>query len=563
MNKHIYESRPFLTRNADTYELAEILDLFVDPVSALEDPFGYENSIVKGRMGAGKTMFLRANHAYHLFGILPRLMEDAPPIIPISIKLNDFQHLTDSKAIYSGIIVKIITELIRAYKDVQSAERMVKIHQGIQALPDTYTTSPKLPAMFNNLIRLTSSEYSRTIKTNTSGNGGFKTSFFEAAAKYEREQVTEIKSKADPSITDIHDAYEQLLAEKDGKILLLVDEAGSLGKPFYSDGDGPSLFETLMNQLRTTSFLRTKIAIYPNTPADMLFETRYGDLVELTENCLDEVGYKQFRKKALKIIERYASRASQNLIRPQELFDLFESQKEDALEQALYASGGNMRRLVQVLDQSMVAAFADHSGGGTVSPKHVVEALKKHSHAAESIYSPVDQEFLADIAKVCHSRSTFRFQFPYKSPALLKYTSKSDESNLLNVVDAGGGRRKTTYSFDFAYCVNHDIPTHYLTGTERIDKNRSAKSGEWIQRTAQISEELVLHAKLLKKVPGTVKSVSKKSGYIEDDKAIDYWFLFSDIMEEGMDQMIVPGRKVMFYPTEQNGDLVAVAIEVL
>jgi hypothetical protein len=563
MNRHIYESRPFLTRNADTFDLAEILDLFVDPVSALEDPFGYENSIVKGRMGAGKTMFLRANHAYHLFGILPCLIADAPPVIPVSIKLNDFQHMIDPKEIYSGIVIKIITGIIKAYKDVQSAERMVKIHQGIQALPDAYTTSPKLPKMFNDLIRLTSSEYSQTIRSNASGEGGFKTSFFDAAAKYEREQVTQIKSKASPSITDVHEAYEQLLAEKDGKILLLIDEAGSLGKPFYSDGDGPSLFETLMNQLRTTNFLRTKIAIYPNTPADMLFETRYGDLVELTENCLDEVGYKQFRKKSLKIIERYASRAAQNLIRPHELFDLLESQKEDALEQALYASGGNMRRLVQVLDQSMIAAFADHMGHGTVTSKHVTEALKKHSHAAESIYSAVDQEFLADIAKVCHSRNTFRFQFPYKSPALLKYTSKSDESNLLNIVDAGGGRRKTTYAFDFPYCVNHDIPTHYLKGTERIDKTRSTKSGEWIQRTAQISEELVLHAKLLKKVPGTIKSLSKKSGYIEDEKMKNHWFLFSDIMEEGMEQMVVIGRKVMFYPTEQNGDLVAVAIEIL
>lgn len=99
-------------------------------------------------------MFLRANHAYHLFGIVPALMEDIPPIIPVSIKLNDFQHITDSKEIYSGIIIKIIQGLIKAYKDIQSAERMVRIHQGIQALPDIYTTSPKLPAMFNKLIRL-------------------------------------------------------------------------------------------------------------------------------------------------------------------------------------------------------------------------------------------------------------------------------------------------------------------------------------------------------------------------------------------------------------------------
>jgi uncharacterized SAM-dependent methyltransferase len=80
---------------------------------------------------------------------------------------------------------------------------------------------------------------------------------------------------------------------------LLLDEAGSLGKVFFTDDGGPSLFETLMNQLRTTSFIRTKIAIYPNTPADMLFETRYGDLVELTENVYDELGYTHFEKRLL------------------------------------------------------------------------------------------------------------------------------------------------------------------------------------------------------------------------------------------------------------------------
>jgi hypothetical protein len=79
-------------------------------------------------------MFLRANHAYHLFGIVPCLMEDMPPVIPVSLKLNHFQHLTEPQEIYNGIIISIIQGLISAYKDIQSAERMVRIHQGIQAL---------------------------------------------------------------------------------------------------------------------------------------------------------------------------------------------------------------------------------------------------------------------------------------------------------------------------------------------------------------------------------------------------------------------------------------------
>jgi hypothetical protein len=563
--RYIYENRPFQNRNADDFELFDVLDLFVDPVPALQDPFGYENSIIKGRMGSGKTMFLRANLAYHLFGIVPALMDDMPPIIPVSIKLNEFQHLADSSEIYKAIVIKIIEGLIKAYKEIQSAERMMRIHQGIQALPDAYTVSPKLPAMFAKLIKLTSQEYKETIKSQLGGDGGFKSSFIEASVKYEREHITEIKTKAEPGISDIHNAYQCLLEEKNGRILLLLDEAGSLGKTFFTDGGGASLFETLMNQLRTAGFIRTKIAVYPNTPADILYETRYGDLVELTEHVYDPVGYSQFRKKALNMIERYVSRAANRLIRPWEIFtiDTGDSGKEDALEQVVYASGGNMRRLVQILDQSMTTAFADHKGDGAVCTKHVIDALKKHSHAAESIYSPVDQEFLTDIAKVCHSRATFRFQFPYKSPALLKYASKSDEYNLLNVVEAGGGRRKTTYAFDFAYCVNHDIPTHYVKNTERIDKTRTSKLGEWIQRTAQISEELVLHAKILKKLTGKIGLLSKQSGFITDDSGKEYWFLFRDVMEGGDEQLILSGKKVQFYPSEINGEPAAVAVEIL
>ena len=55
----IYRARPFKTRNADEYDLSHILNLFVSPTEGLATPFDYDNTIVKGRMGSGKTMFLR------------------------------------------------------------------------------------------------------------------------------------------------------------------------------------------------------------------------------------------------------------------------------------------------------------------------------------------------------------------------------------------------------------------------------------------------------------------------------------------------------------------------
>ena len=59
----IFKTRPFKVRNADEYNLENILNLFVSPTQGLTTPFDFENTIVKGRMGSGKTMYRRANHA--------------------------------------------------------------------------------------------------------------------------------------------------------------------------------------------------------------------------------------------------------------------------------------------------------------------------------------------------------------------------------------------------------------------------------------------------------------------------------------------------------------------
>ena len=49
--KKVYVSKPFEIRNADEYELENILDLFIDPTDGLTGPFDFSNSIIKGKMG--------------------------------------------------------------------------------------------------------------------------------------------------------------------------------------------------------------------------------------------------------------------------------------------------------------------------------------------------------------------------------------------------------------------------------------------------------------------------------------------------------------------------------
>ncbi len=82
----LFLSRPFKTRNADEYDLEQVLNLFVNPIEGLTSPFDFENIIVKGRMGSGKTMYLRANHAYYLSGLVQSLLNDDQTTVEDKIK---------------------------------------------------------------------------------------------------------------------------------------------------------------------------------------------------------------------------------------------------------------------------------------------------------------------------------------------------------------------------------------------------------------------------------------------------------------------------------------------
>lgn len=560
----LFNKRPFRNRNAENFDLAEVLDVFVDPVPSGVNPFDYENSIVKGRMGSGKTMFLKANQAYHLYTMIPCLLEDKPPTIPVFVRLSDFQHFDEPKDIYRAIIVSIIEGLSKAYRDIQSSDRMVQIHRGMKTLPGSFVDGGKLPAMMQTLQKLKSDEYVETIKSSMGLDGSAKPSFIEVAARFEKEQVSEVKSKAQPGIGDVKRAYEYLLGDRNGRILLLVDEAGSLSKRFFAEEGNSSLFEIWMNQLRTTEFLRTKIAIYPNTYSDVLVETRYGDLMDLSDDVVDAVGCDQFVKKTVSLINKYIANVDEPHLGVNDAFETNDDGKEDAIEQVVYASGGNMRRLVQILDQAMNVACYESEQGDRVSAKHVTEALKRQSHAVEALYSDGEREFLHDVAKVCRARLTYRFQFPYKAPALLKYVSKSEEYNLLRIVEAGGGRKSTTYAFDYSFCVNHDLPTHYMRDTERIDKSRSRQTGVWVTRIAQLNETLVKHASLLNKVNGTVSLVSRQSGFIkEEGTEKEYWFAFQDVISEDQKVPLIVGRRVRFCPADFQGEPIGVAVELL
>lgn len=563
----IYLSRPFKIRNADEYDLENILDLFIDPTEGLNGPFEFANSIIKGKMGSGKTMFLRANYAYYLYTLVPCLLEGNPIILPVYIKLSDFQNTHDAQKIYESIIIKIIEEIVSVCGHLRSANELARLHSGASTLPGVWTSDTTMSQVLNHLKTLTANEYVERITNSFEAKGSVTANFLSAYSNYATNTVRELKMQETPSFQDVVNACSTLLSPFNGKLLLLFDEIGSLSKTFFkSTEDGDSYFETLMNQLRTLPFVRTKLAVYPHSSSDILKETRYGDIIELEcDIANNDYQYHSFMEKTVSLIERYIEKSAGNKYKAEDMFELSISDQL-LIEQLINASEGNMRRLVHLLDSAMNIGYARSHGNGRVIVEDVLEALKKQGAEMESLYPDVDKDFLDRLARLCRTRSTYRFTFPNKSTYIGKYTNLSAEYNIINIRQAGTGRQGTLYSFDYSYCVYKDIPTHYIKNSERIDKSRSRSSGEPIKRIAQLTDELLFQSGIRGRIEGTVSylDATASSGFAIDSDGNSYFILASDIIKSDLKKSLRSGGKIIFTPTRLNKEtLMGTDIEIL
>jgi hypothetical protein len=561
----LYRSRPFKTRNADEYNLSDILSLFVNPIDGLSSPLDFENSIIKGRMGSGKTMYLRANYAYYLFNLVPRLIEQRELILPVFIKLSDFQHLKNSSDIYKALIIKIVEELSTIYLRLQDAREMANIHLGMKKLKSDILFDDKLKNTSKQLLQLGSEEYIQKIGVEFGLNAKGSYRFVEASASFKENEVVEIKQKRNPGIGDIYLAYDTLLKDSGGKILLLIDEAGSLDKTFFRvENGGESLFEVFMNQLRTTDYIRTKVAIYPNSYSDILTETRYGDVISLEEDIDTLENYKNYRQRVEGIIENYLNIEFETpQIKVAELFQFEDDEEGDPIEELINGSGGNYRRLIQLLDSAMNEAFKRHGGRGKIEHQDAILTLQKHCQQQLSLFSDLEREHLLSLAKVCKSRSTYRFKYLYNAQVLYKYMTKSQEFNLVKVVEAGTGRRGTTYAFDYAYCVLNDLPTHYVRQSEKIDKFRSLRNGEWITRVTNINNEVIAQAEIPNKIDGEISYLTNGKGFIKGLDENEYFFSSQYIIDSDSTKAIWVNKKVRFNPSLLGDSRMATDIEIL
>lgn len=552
----IYRFRPFRTRNADEFELQNILSLFIDPTDGLTSPFDYCNSIIKGKMGSGKTMYLRANHAYYLYTLVPCLNANENIILPIYIKLSDFANIREPEKIYNAVIIKIVEEIAHVCDHLKSSIELTKLHTGASSIPGLWPNSKTIHRILSDLHKLTADEYVETISNSLTHNGGITTEFFNACTEYSNGKVQELKRHDVPSFQWIVNTCETLVIPFGGKLLVLLDEVGSISKSFFkSDNDAESLFETLLNQLRTLPYVRTKIAVYPHSVSDILPETRYGDCIELECDPVNNLTqYGHFLSKVASLIERYIEKETEIKCRAEDVFEIT-VQNQILLEQLVNSSEGNMRRLVHILDMSMDEAYKRCQGKDKVSVYDVLEALKRQGVEMESHYQDGDIDYLNSLVKVCKSRSTYRFTFPNKANTILKYTNRSAEYNIINICQAGTGRQGTIYSFDYAYCVYKDLPTHYVKGSEKIDKTRSSEIGEPIKRVAQLTDEVLAQLEVYGKIEGTVinYSVENEIGMVQGDDGKNYFISPQFLIESDKKKIIRSELRVRFLPIQLHG----------
>jgi hypothetical protein len=211
-------------------------------------------------------------------------------------------------------------------------------------------------------------------------------------------------------------------------------------------------------------------------------------------------------------------------------------------------------------------AYARCHGTDRIQTNDVMEALKKQGAEMENLHRDSEKGFLERLAKVCRSRSTYKFTFPNKSTLIGKYTALSEEFNIINIRQAGTGRQGTVYSFDYAYCVYKDIPTHYVKGSEKIDKSRSRSEGEPIKRIAQLSDELLTQSEIRNKVEGHITFLldNAQNGIIDSEDGTSYFFTKSNIIVSDRKQPYHVGSRVRFMPTPLSQDSqLATNIEIL
>lgn len=554
------KKRPFNVRNADEIELNKIMQMYVEPMYKYFDPFAYENLIIKGKMGSGKTMFLRANLAHYIFKLKQIIPPEEDIVIPVYVNLNDICDVRTASSVYQKILIKLLDAITQSRNTFNACQYMARIEKDLP--PDSFEKNTfGVSSVRREIFEAKADEYVKKTIDRKSVSANITAANFGVTADSKLESEWAIKGNKVLEFSDIVSACEKLYFPDAVKFLFLIDEISSLPKFVFLGEPGESVFEKFMNQLRTVPNFRTKIAIYPHSNSDILSETRYGDILELERDIRDSENYFDFKKFAGHLIKAYCYEKSEAIISCEEIVT------DEALQQILWGSGGNVRRLVHLLDLCTGLCLSEDNSF-PLSKDIAIEALKSQAKQMIKSYPYSDQEFLLGIIKICKSSHTDKFTFANRTPLLTKFLHKSQEYNVLSVFEMGGGRKKTVFSFDYALCLLENMPTHVIRSSRmEIDEERQIEKSEIIKSTAHITDRAINNCEK-SKIGGFITFMaSENDGFIFGDDDNAYFFNRDNLILFDQEKTIIVGTEVLFSPTvqsERSGKtLVACDVELL
>lgn len=534
--KKIWKLRqnPFKSMSAEDISNEDILDVFIFNDDLYSDVFDINNSIVRGQKGTGKTMLLRAIYNLYSYKAVVDISEGKKvSCIPVFINVSLFNQIQDQNEIYRRIILKIIEELINfnSYlNDIKFNENWFdKFSNWIKKLfKDNKELQDEYASLSSRVIKEIFTEKGYL-------NSDISANISRITLEMENQYNNEITHDKFIGVENIKKIYNKFLSSFTDNILIIFDEISSLDAQFFERKEGnESLYIKLINQLRTTQNIYYKIAIYPFHYSDQLEESRYGNSINLDLNVYNPDHMPFNRRLIKKTIESYVktyrldetlynnlssyielSKISDNsYVGAEEGNDL--NTCGDAIEQIVFGSRGIFRRIMSICSDAfkMVAQQYEQGIELVITKQIIVDVLSNYGKELYSKFTPIEQQELSTIAKVCRKRTRSRFSYPYGTNYLRKFLEKGIQDNIIYLLEEGRGRAPSIFEFDYAFCIYAQLPTHLLRHIERTANSRSLTNGNFLIKRAKIDgEELVNTDKYYGRIEKVIES--RGFGFIE------------------------------------------------
>lgn len=532
---------PFSFSSADKINTWDALKLYApDPTKTLP-AFAPENSIIRGDYGNGKTMLLKAIDGLYTSLFLVEFAERAESTyLTIPVNFAEISDLTDSQELYYESInllafsfIKKISILKNLLNDNSWFDQFKKWQRSLRDANLIVTDD-----RYEKLNRDTVIERVKKVFTDKKSAGYSLVQDFQNL-EFEWEQK---KKDGNHRFKDFKDIFNPILNKYFNKIIFLCDEVGSLNSSFFDAINGnTSNFETLINQFRTSDKYLYKIAIYPNSCADILQGARYGRISDLVYDVKELEDYYEFRKLVDRIIHNYVLNVCQYCeedTKPVRLF--FRDSPKDALEQLIYASEGIIRRFLVLTDQALLYYIQNHKFESIptnikeiqINIEIVLNIIKNFGKTIFNKYNIDEREIISKIAFFCQNSASYKFRFKKGQKILQSIFNKGGQDKVFMIDELEKGSRGQIYSFDYNFAVYSSIPTHKLKSYRRIDQSRSLYTGRWSGSIVEIKDEILDEDTIYS---GQIINLGKHSfGFISMDTNNDrIYFSFYDIEDYG------------------------------